>query len=134
MSTRPRPALHFAALISLLTCLSALTWATYQDSIVNARSGCTVPKTTVENGDPLRPRWANGQQVRVVAYPNHFTGQEISTMDAILDEFEPGGRVGCAGVAFAGIVEEEFPLTNDPVGYPNTDNTLYLFRKPVSEI
>src|ERR1044072_1428383 len=134
MRTRSHRVLYFAVIISLLTCLIALALRTHEDLVVNAQGGCTVPKTSAQTGDSLRPRWAAGQEVTVIAYPGHFTSQEISAMDAILDEFEPGGSVGCAMVVFNKIVEGEFSLTNNPVGNPAAANTLYLIKKPVSQM
>src|SRR4051812_46144057 len=92
MCTRPLPLLH-VTVISLPLFFIALAWSTVHVPLVNAEDYCWVPKMVGElPGGGARPRWANSQRVRVVAYPGHFTGQEITTMNNILNEFEPGGR------------------------------------------
>jgi hypothetical protein len=55
-------------------------------------------------------------------------------MNSILNEFEPGGPVDCADVVFASIVEEAFQTAFTPAGDPSADNTLYLMKRPVSEM
>lgn len=88
-------------------------------------------------GDFNRPRWAKGQRVRAVAYPGHFTEHERGAMDSILQEFlTAGGVLGCADVIFDDIVEEEFPIPEDgsTPGVPGADNTLYLLKRPISQM
>lgn len=96
MSTRQLLPLRPAVIIVVLTFLAVAAWPTNHSPHVNAQVTCTVPKTVGEMGDSLRPRWADGQQVRVVAYPGHFTPTERAVMNSILNEFEIGGPVACA--------------------------------------
>ena len=135
MSRTSQSLLPFAVVISALVFLAVLAWPTDLKITVKAQSPCTAPQTMADIvGGASRPRWANNQHVRVVAYPGHFTGTEIATMNSILGEFEPLGSIGCAGVVFDDIVEEQFDLTNSPEGEPGADNTLYLLRYPISRL
>ncbi len=97
-------------ILGLYAVLALAAWLLVRHH-VSAQTFCPVPKSFGEAGDSLRPRWAPFQRVQVILYPNHFTPDDKTAMQAVLHEFEvAGASSNCSDVKFIDIREESFPL------------------------
>jgi hypothetical protein len=113
---------------------SGLTWHLIQSN-VSAQTSCAVPRTMGEVNRLTEGRWESFQRVTVKLYPGHFTRDEQTEIRNVLSEFQSAGQTrNCSQVSFVSVSEQAFPITSTSVGNLSDIDTLYIYRRPISEM
>lgn len=102
---------------------------------VSAQFTCPVPPSKGDIGSVNDGRWESFQNVTVKLYPGHFTTEEQTEIRNVLDEFESAGASqNCSQMQFVSMEEEFFSISNSGIGDPSDIDTLYIYRRPISEM